>query len=417
MKLVKMSLLAATLVASSAFAIDNVKVAGDAKLFYSTADANDNNLFSKGGATGQVAAKVGLTADLTEGVSAGVSVTALSTLGLQGRLVNNIWEAPNGLDDYFWFDEAWVAGTYGKTTAKVGRMSLDTPLVFTETWSIVSNTFEAGVLINQDIPDTTLVGAYVGGGNGGSIFTGGVVQPVNANGTTNFSQFYDGAYAAGAINNSWSPLTVQAWYYKAFASHVIAPTATLDGLDTYWAQADLSISGVLAGVQYTAAKLHLNNPIAAAKTDVDATAFAGMIGYAMEETFTAKIAYSQVGKDHGWGGNLTASGQSKLYTEAWWNYGYITRKDTSAMNFTVETDAAVTMADLGLYVTQATTKDGLAPGKDAKMLEATLSASKSFGPLDTSLVYILTDADDQNLDDNGDGQSYNTIQAYLTYNF
>ena len=34
MKLVKMSLLAATLVASSAFAIDNVKVSGDAKLYY-----------------------------------------------------------------------------------------------------------------------------------------------------------------------------------------------------------------------------------------------------------------------------------------------------------------------------------------------------------------------------------------------
>ncbi len=46
MKLVKMSLAAALLVGSSAFALDNLKYTGDAKLFYSTADAGDLDLFS-----------------------------------------------------------------------------------------------------------------------------------------------------------------------------------------------------------------------------------------------------------------------------------------------------------------------------------------------------------------------------------
>ena len=38
MKFTKMSLVAALLIGSSAFAIDNVKVSGDAKVYYSTND-------------------------------------------------------------------------------------------------------------------------------------------------------------------------------------------------------------------------------------------------------------------------------------------------------------------------------------------------------------------------------------------
>jgi imipenem/basic amino acid-specific outer membrane pore len=45
-------------------------------------------------------------------------------------------------------------------------MELDTPLAFSETWSIVPNTFEGAVVLNQDLPDTTLVGAWIGKGNG-----------------------------------------------------------------------------------------------------------------------------------------------------------------------------------------------------------------------------------------------------------
>ena len=44
MKLVKMSLAAAVLLGASAFAIDNIKVTGDAKVFYGTNDATQVNL-------------------------------------------------------------------------------------------------------------------------------------------------------------------------------------------------------------------------------------------------------------------------------------------------------------------------------------------------------------------------------------
>ena len=401
MKLIKMSLAAALLMGASAFAIDNTKVSGDAKLYYGTDDANDNDLFGKEGAYGQAALGLGLTTDLLKGVSAGAHLTALSTLGLQGQLVNNVWEGTNVVDDFWWFDEAWMAATVGKTTAKVGRMALDTPLVFTETWSIAKNTFEAAVLLNQDLPDTTLVAAYVGGSNGKSILgtnapaigAANVVGAVNANGTTNFGQFYNGAYAFGIVNNSWKPLTLQGWYYDA--TRVV---------QAYWLEADLNMEGIIFGAQYTGQEVQDATVPNADSQD----AYAVKLGYETD-MFAVSGAYSATG-DKGpinVGANLIAGGQSKMYTEAWWNYGYISQVDTTSFNVT----ASVNLSGFGIaaYYTSA---DQSSDAGDNDLTELTVSLDKSFGPLDTSLVYINTKAEDQN-----NADAYNAVQAYLTLNF
>ena len=407
MKLVKMSLLAATLIASSAFAIDNVKVDGDTKLFYSTWDgANGETLFDQGSAMGEASLRLGVTADLTEGVSGGATLYAISTLGLYNNLVGATWTG--GLHDNFWFGEAWLAGTYGKTTGKIGRMELDTPMVFTETWSVVPNTFEAAVLINQDIPGTTLVGAYVGqsndivvNGTGTDILPGTGAEDARSD---VFSSFYQGAYALGAVNNSWEPLMVQAWYFQA--QHL---------LSSYWVQGDLNIIGLDFGLQVA------GTTETAALSDQSNSAFAGKVGYSMKDTFTVSAAFSQT--DDGAtttaaASNLAGSGQSKMYSEAWWNYGYVGRPDTTAINVTATTPEELTWANLGLYLTQTTTKDGFAVGTDTEMMEVTLEAAKSFGPLDVGLYYIMTDATDQNIKfGDTEGSAYSTVQAYLTYNF
>jgi len=403
MKFTKMSLVAALLIGSSAFAIENTKVSGDAKLFYNTDDQGTVDLFNKDQASGQAAISLGLTTDLTKNVSAGTKVTALSTLGLQGQLVNNVWEGTNGVSDSWMVNELWLAGTVGNTTGKIGRMELDTPLVFSEQWSIVANTFEAAVVINEDIPDTTLIGAYVGGGNGsqenggtGSGYVGLIAAKGGTNDTT-FGQFYNGAYAAGVINNSFKPLTAQAWYYDA--THI---------LSAYWLQADLDatdlgVKGLTAGVQYSAV-----NPNAAGAKSGDI--YAVKLGYEMADMFAASVAYSSTNKDAGAGGNLAAYGQSKIYTEAWWDYGYITRADTTAYNVTV-TSPVQGMFDLGVFYTSSKTKQA-APSADIKMTDLTITAGKDFGPLNTTLVYDNTNADDLN-----NGKSFNSIQVYLTYNF
>jgi imipenem/basic amino acid-specific outer membrane pore len=404
MKLVKMSLAAAVLLGASAFAIDNVKVSGDAKLFYGTNDAGTNDLFDKGTllnaqddgvSYGDAALRLGVTGDLLKGVSFGATAYALSTLGLENNLVSNTWTTAhdNAVDDGGWMSELWLAGTMGKTTVKVGRMELDTPLAFSEKWNIVANTFDAAVVINQDLPDTTLVGAWVGKTNGYAAGAG----TVNAGAKfTNFAA--SGAYAAAIVNNSFKPLTAQAWYYNV-----------LDVADAYWLQADIDcqlVPGVKIGAQYAGM-----DPKAGGN---DTEAYAVKLGYS-KDALNLAVSYSDVDKTGFLSMANVATGttsQSKLYTEAWWNYGYVGALGAESINVTAEYDIK-NVAKIGAYYT---TVDNKIAGSTANVDEITLTVSKDFGPLNATLAYISTDADNQN-DADGTADQYNTLQAYLTLNF
>ena len=427
MKLAKMSLVAALLLGANAYAIDNVKVNGDAKLFYATSEvstdgvSNEPDLFDKDASAGQAALRLGITADLTDGVSTGATLYAISTLGLENNLVSNVWES--GTKDQYWMGELWIAGTAGKTTGKVGRMELDTPLAFTEKWSIVPNTFEAGVVINQDLPDTTLVAAYIGKGNGSASVTGagyGSVigsfertQFIDANGNgnldagedivgieqnDNFGSFYDGAYAVGAVNNSFAPLTAQAWYYDLQSV-----------AKAYWLQADLDMEGILVGAQYA----NIDLSATGAKED---TAYAVMLGYAMKDVLTVKAAYSSVDDEGSFGGirNVaTGTGYSKLYTEMWWNYGNAGATGSDTFSITAEGTAADIDLFAGYYMADI---DVVGTADDREVSEITLSAGKSFGALDVTAVLIFDDYD-YGVGAADADESATTLQAYLTYNF
>ena len=441
MKLVKMSLAAAMLMGVSAFAVENVKISGDAQIVYGTWDADtfgyngfigkDGELFDKDSSAADAAMHLNVSADLLPGISAGASYTMVSTLGLENNFVSNVWASShttknlttNGnnyagplggakVENSSWFNEAWAAITLGKTTAKVGRMALDTPLAFTETWTVEQNTFEAAVLLNQDLPDTTLVAAYVGNGNGTEWFgdsplggpgtsTSDVYQVglaytgvVNADGA--FTTYgTDGAYAFGIVNNSFKPLTVQAWYYDVTRM-----------AQAYWIQADLNMEGILLGGQYT--NVDAGDLLAGAE---DNTAYAVMAGFATD-AFTIKASYSSVDDAAGVGAGWNTAtnwqtAQSKLYTEAWWNYGYIAMPDATAFNITGE--ASLSGFDLGAYYTSVS-NDTMTTHE---VNELTITAgTQLLGALDATLAYINTDAKDQN-----NGDAYNSVQAYLTLNF
>lgn len=261
MKLTKLSLVAVMAMGVSAYAIDNVKVNGEAKLWYQTfetegtataATTNGKDFFDYDtNSMANVKLSVGATADLLQNLSAGVKVSALSTLGLENNLVGDVSSTKfdalgnsvgaDKLNDQSWVEELYLAYTAGKTTAKIGRQRLDTPLAFSENWNITENTFEAAVLLNNDLPDTTLVGAWVGKHNGV-----GLTKPTTGRNTTiayngEFSTFgTDGAYAVAAINKSLPNTTVQAWYYN------VGQIA-----DAYWLQADTKVLGMVnLGAQF-----------------------------------------------------------------------------------------------------------------------------------------------------------------------
>ncbi|MDQ1298799.1 MAG: hypothetical protein QG558_1338, partial [Campylobacterota bacterium] len=262
MKLGKLSLVAVMALGTSAFAIDNVKVNGDAKLWYQTSEysgagagaTTSQDFFDNTSNTNaNIKVSVGAMADLLKNLTAGIKVTALTTLGIENNLIGATSTAKVGqdgtshqtatddtsFDDQAWTEEAYLAYSADKTVVKIGRQRLDTPLAFSETWNVVDNTFEAAVLINNNVPDTTLVGAWIGNHNGMGLANVGRGTTVAMNGE--FDTFAaEGTYFAGAINKSIPNTTVQAWYYS------VPEIAT-----AYWLQADAKlIDMVTVGVQY-----------------------------------------------------------------------------------------------------------------------------------------------------------------------
>jgi hypothetical protein len=189
-------------------------------------------------------------------------------------------------------------------------------------------------------------------------------------------------------------LTAQAWYYNV-----------VDVADAYWLQADWDcqlVKGVKVGAQYADM-----SPKGLLNGKKDSSAYAFKLGYEGVQNLKVSAAYSKADKD----GSLkianvaTGNGQSKLYTETFWTYGYVGAADATSWNLTAEYDAK-NIAKFGAYYTNVNTDWA---NKSGDLSEVAVTATKSFGPLDTTLAYINTKADA--------ASSYNTLQAYLTLNF
>ena len=436
MSIAKLSLVTALLIASSAYAIENTKVSGNAKLYYGTQNSdvgNSGNFFSKDSSYADFAVHLDLTTDFTKSISAGVGAQAVTTLGAEHRLVGNVWSGAHGLRDFdsktlvdgnrannsFWIDEVWLSGGAFDTTLKIGRQTIDTPLVFTETWGIDKNTFEAAILTNKSISDTTIVGAFVSKSNGSadekaSTLGNGLANPRYI-GTSGIGGSYvagdgkfgtfgtDGAYAFGVINNSFKPLTVQAWYYDMVSL-----------AKAYWLQADVKcslIDGALLGVQFA-------NTKADAITSADTTAYSLMAGYIIKDVATIKAAFSSV--DNGGalgvantatGTSATIGGQSKLYTEMWWNYGNVSAQGATSYSLTAEGEVGPKVQLLGgIYHSDIDNN----AATDRKVTEVTVAATKTFGSLETSAALIFAD---KNYVNSASDVKSADIQLYLKYSF
>jgi imipenem/basic amino acid-specific outer membrane pore len=355
MKLGKLSLVAVMALGTSAYAIENVKVSGEVKVIYQTSDVekyasdaagattgmfdNGNNPSIigvspyNGASAGGIGGTIGVTADLLKNVSAGAEVQIYTTLGLDQNVFNdNMINAPfyetgftNGTtapgstyedrtDDASNISQMWLATTVGKTTLKAGRMELDTPLLFTEKWNVAKNTFEAAVAINNDLPDTTLVGAWVGKHNGhGAAYSatgneGGFLLAGSPGRTVNMESFrsigaYDqanGAYAAGAVNKSIPNTTIQAWYYNV-----------VQAAEAYWLQADTKVAGMVTlGFQYA----NMDPKLASLPTLKDSSIWAVKAGVDVAGV-NLYAAYSKSDKDGTLGfSNVSTADKTNIYT-------------------------------------------------------------------------------------------------------
>lgn len=405
MKFTKLSLIAA-LAVTSVFAGEST-ISGDAKLFYGTNDGGTNKLFDKGGAFGDSAVSLDYTRKVADGVTLNAGLTGVSTLGLEKDLVGNTWishgtsattpgAATSGATaDVVWLDTANIAVNMGKSTAVIGRQELDTPFFRSEKWNIAANTFDAAVLVNQDIEDTTLVAAWVGRGNGtagstvaldGQHFQGGMQGFGGTAGT--LGNAGNPAYAVGAVTKAIPMTTFQVWGYK------IPSVATAQ-----WVQADVAATPeVSVGLQYAGTKLTASG--------ATTSAVAGKLGYAADG-LSISGAYSK--RDDKAGIDIaniatghTAGSESNLYTEAYWNLGRVGAQGAKA--FALDAGYDLGAAKVGVrYVNSDSTVNA------SDLSETALTVGTKVGPLDAELAYVNAKV--------GTGANDNTILVMLTAPF
>ena len=417
-------------VASEAAAVPVVEEAsmwdfsGQAVFYYQTVDSfgeTDFDMFSQEQSLANAGIQLNAVGNLGAGFGAGFQLTGLGTLGLQDSVVSKTMQmAGDNLNDAA-ITKAYLTWGTESTTLKFGRQELPkglSPFAWSEGWNVFKNTYEAALVVNTSIPDTVLVGAWVNKANQNGVFLGSNLNDFNrVNGS-------DGIYMVIAQNKSVSGLTLTGSYYYA-AERFNKDEVNAEDLSIVWGSAEYANAEAMPvtfGVQ--------GGSIMSDGFINDTTAFGAKLGGNIG-MFSASVAYSSVddegtigvanvatGGDTYEAGRNGSGAQSKLYTEMWWAYGTVSQTGSDTIALSVEASVGPEI-DLfaGYYYSDINVGSGSSANtnNDEELTEIVLTASKSFGPLDTSLALIVDDFED-NTDSTND-EKITTLQVYLTYNF
>ena len=309
---------------------------GQAVLYYQTADGfGGKDLFAQEASRANAGLQLNAVGKFDYGLSVGAQLTGLGTLGLQNKVVSNIMQSADGNLNGGAVTKLWAAWSNDTTTVKGGRMELPkslSPFAWSESWNVFKNTYEAALIVNTSLSDTTLVGAWVSGanqnglggwdGNGNWLInTGSNLNAFNkVNGT-------DGIFMATAQNKSIEGLTATGSFYYAanlvdnildkaseMANEPYLPhtgnATTIWWIDASYANANLP---VVFGAQ--------GGGISGDDFDKDTTAWGAKIGW-KNDTFSALAAYSSV--DDGDTGVFNVGGvKTPLYTQMILNQNFI----------------------------------------------------------------------------------------------
>ena len=196
---------------------------GSAVAYTQTRDLQGTgDLFSGGSTAGALGLQLRATnADIFAGIGFGAEVSSI-----QDGESANYSSSHFGMQDGSALTQAYL--TYGldniDTSVKIGRQTLPkslSPFAFSEGWNVFQNTFDAALVVNSSLPDTTLVYAYVAGSNG-SVTGPAAGLPAHAFQTghtysdlADFSDINnDGVHMVTAQNKSIENLTLTGtWYY------------------------------------------------------------------------------------------------------------------------------------------------------------------------------------------------------------
>lgn len=227
MKLAKLSL-AAIVVAgltTSSFAADTLadafskgKIKGELKAWYfdkevdNTSSTDDADIFVTG-------VMLGYVTDKLNGFNLGATVQS-SFAPFADDEAKSVFKS----DMYgsgAVLSEAYLVYSIGKTTAKIGRQFIATPLVNGSGSRVIKESFEGATIVNTDIPATTLIAGYVdkfqgrtstmmGAANGDAPKFENRAIFLGVSGTA--TKVFDDAYTIAVINKSIPNLTLTGQY-------------------------------------------------------------------------------------------------------------------------------------------------------------------------------------------------------------
>jgi len=301
----------------------NWNFTGQGVLYYQTADNwGAGSLFEQGpkdANTGWAAAAAGIqlgavNKDLFYGIGVGAEISGLSSLRLEKDIVSSLVQSGTGDLNGAEVTQAYITYGIGNTSLKIGRQQLPkalSPFAFSESWNVFKNTFHAALVVNSDIPDTTLVYAYVTRANKSVGTPLSEFTKINKNG--------DMVHMLTAQNKSISGLTLTGSWY-------LAPDMMGDGndLNAVWGDAKFAIGDYSVAVQ--------GGQISPDTAD-DTTAFGAKVAgnFGM---FDASLAYSSVDDGTVDLANFGTGVKSPLYTQAILNQNAI-RRDADSVKATI----------------------------------------------------------------------------------
>lgn len=368
-KMMKISLVAALgLVATSsanadtlAEAFANSKVKGEIKSQYFQKEVADKkvSIWTNGG-------NLSLTTGSFYGLTAGATFQAASVTADDLDNAPTAYNSDENVSGAI-LSEAYLQYGVSNTSVKVGRQYISTPLVAGSGSRIFKESFEGIVLANTDLPNTTVVAAYVDKEQyRTNVASGG--SDVKA--VSDFEQVGDGAYTLYVKNNSVENLTLEAQY-----AQINELSSTADDVKALYANASYNLSPLTISAQ----TYQTNNGEATAS---DGSAFGVNVTGSFDK-LTLGAAFTTIDDEADVVSGL-GNGADYLYTASW-IYGGVYSADTDAYKLSASYKLTDDLSFETIYASWKT-------GSDDRASETDLITDYSFNKnLSTTLVVALYD--------------------------
>ena len=404
MKKTMVSLAAVAALTTGAMAADkgiDIVTTGQAVVYYETADndvAGDKGFFDKDNSSANVGLQLNLNADLKNNFTFGSQLTYLGTAGLEKNLVSSVMQTggttvQGSTTDDIALTKIFVAKKIGNTTVKIGRQELPkslSPLAFSEGWNVYKNTFDAILVVNTDLPNTTLVGAYVSGGTAQSLGT-------TADATTAGLNIVDGSYMLTAQTTAIPMTTLTASYYTM---HGVNQTAASAGIaaEALWIDAKIAGKDLPMGL-----KIGLQYGNIDPDTLKDTTAYGIKASIKPMDALTVCAAYTDVDDGVVSVTNVGTGVKSPLFTQMVANQGSIALDNSTWM-----LAANYSLGDMGTVILRGTdTDDNSAANNDLTEIDAIYKVKA--GGVDYLAAYVMRDYDTS--------ADVDVIRVWARYNF